>query len=657
MRTALSTGLLLFLVPLACTGDDHGNTPLAATPIDADGELVSACIETAGDMDYFLFSAVAGRTYRFVTSHLSEDMDTLVYLFAADGSTILQVDDDSAGDGASRMQWTCRATGTYFLMIRHAQSTTGTGCYSASLSLVLIDDHGDDALTATSMDTAGTPVDGYIETIEDTDVFFFSVEQGYNYTVRVAQTADSGAASARLTMVDNADPSAEGTAGVDDASIEWSADRDGIVFVEMTRDSVGGYELSVTRDGYADDVGNDPATARALDGQNVSISGSIDVLGDEDWFRFDATQGSEYTITTRMEDGSSVVVATLFAADGVTVLREETSLAGETLLIVWDAPSSGTVYFRIRILGGIGTYVLSISTTLQLQLLGTFNPLGYSLDVWADGTMAYLVVGSKGFLVVDAEDPEHPREIGSNSTRGYAQGLAVSGEYAFIANRGDGLTILDISDPTRPFEVSVVDTPGSAQDVTVVSDVAYVADQRGGLQIIDVAHPENPRVLGAVETSGFAQSVAVSATWAYVAAGDAGLALVDVSDPTQPVVRGSIDLRGDASDVVVFVDGLVYVAAGYRGVRIVDVSNPDEPVEVGSISASGEACGLDLVDGILYAAQRTDGLTVYRLTDPLLPEQIAAIDTPGYAVRVAVTDGLAYIADQQEGLQIVQLVP
>jgi len=657
MRIALSTGLILLIATLACVGDEHGDTPLSATPIEIDGDLLSACIEPAGDMDYFLFSAVAGRTYRFVTSHLSEEMDTLLYLFAADGQTIIQVDDDSAGDGASRMQWTCNETGTYFLMVRHAQSTTGTGCYGLSLSLVLVDDHGDNALTATGLSTTGTPVAGYIEDVEDTDVFFFSVEQGYDYTIDIVRTDDAGTVHVQLTAADGVTVLAEVAAGASDATIDWSADSDEILFLTISRDTIGGYEVSSDQKGYGDDVGNDPATAAQLSGQNLSISGSIDVLGDEDWFCFDAAEGSEYTIAVRMDDGSSVVVATLFAADGVTVLREETSLAGENLLIGWDAPSSATVYLQIRILGGVGTYTLSISTTLQLQLLGTFNPLGYSLDVWAEGTIAYLVVGSKGFLAVDAEDPAHPQEIGSHSTRGYAQGLDVWGDYAFIANRGDGLTILDISDPTRPFEVGVVDTPGSAQDVTVVSDIAYVADQRGGLQIVDVDRPESPQVLGSVETSGFAESVAVCGSLAYIAAGDAGLAVVDVFDPTQPIVRGSIDLRGDASDVVVYGSDLVYVAAGYRGVRIVNVSDPDEPTEVGSISTPGEARGLDLADGILYVAQRTDGLVVYQLTDPMSPEQIAAIDTPGYAVRVAVADGIAYVADQQEGLQIVQLIP
>jgi len=184
---------------------------------------------------------VAGRTYRLVTSHLSEEMDTLLYLFAADGQTILQVDDDSGGAGASRMQWTCNTTGTYFLMIRHAQSTTGTGCYGASLSLVLVDDHGDDVLTATSVSTVGTPIDGYIENVEDTDVFFFSVEQGYDYTVRIVQTADSGTANARLTTADSENMLAEMVAGPDDATIEWSADRDGILFLTVSRDTVGGY--------------------------------------------------------------------------------------------------------------------------------------------------------------------------------------------------------------------------------------------------------------------------------------------------------------------------------------------------------------------------------------------------------------------------------
>jgi hypothetical protein len=44
-------GLLLITVG-ASAEDDHGDSPLTATPIPTDGSLVQGCIEKPGDVDY-----------------------------------------------------------------------------------------------------------------------------------------------------------------------------------------------------------------------------------------------------------------------------------------------------------------------------------------------------------------------------------------------------------------------------------------------------------------------------------------------------------------------------------------------------------------------------------------------------------------------------
>ena len=131
--------------------DDHGDSPLAATPVAVGGGLVSACLEAGGDMDYFFFQAAAGRTYLLLTSHLDEGVDTVLYLLDTDGLGILRVDDDGGTDGGSRIEWASPHAGTYFAMVRHAQATTGIGCYSFSASTLQVDDHGNDSLTATPL--------------------------------------------------------------------------------------------------------------------------------------------------------------------------------------------------------------------------------------------------------------------------------------------------------------------------------------------------------------------------------------------------------------------------------------------------------------------------------------------------------------------------
>ncbi|MCX6094713.1 MAG: hypothetical protein NTY63_07845, partial [Candidatus Bipolaricaulota bacterium] len=557
------------------------------------------------------------------------------------------VDDNSAGGGASRIEWTCSAVGTYFAMVRHAAASAGTGCYDFSVSLLETDDHGNDALTATPITPGALGTPGFIETPTDVDAFLFPVRRGYRYSIVLTSLTPGRQPATRLS----------GAAG----ETEWSttessacvAIQDGtaFVFVSFPDGGTGGYELRVAEDGYSDDHGDAPATAAPLEADGVPLRGTIEVREDRDWFSLAARQGAEYRFAVTAAEPIRLAVV---AADGATILREEVGSTGTPIQIEWTAPSDGPVFLSLEMPEGVGTYELTVSSTLQLQLLGSFNPQGYTLDVAARDSTAYVVVGTKGLLILDTTDPAHPREIGSHSTRGYAQSVTVDGDFVYIANRGDGLTILDVSDPSRPFEVGSLDTPGSVQDVAVQAGIAYVADQRGGLQIVDVSHPESPRLLATFDTNGYAEAVAYADGVAYVAAGDAGLELVDVSDPSAPAPLGSIDLRGDASDVVVS-GGLAYVAAGFRGIRIVDVRTPTAPAEVGAVSITGEVRGLAIARNLLYTAQRTEGLAVYSLADPTQPELVATLDTPGEALRVAVTSAVAYVADREKGLEIVQL--
>ena len=192
MRQILTTLILCLSLSMALCADDHGDSPLAATPLIIGGDRVAACLETAGDMDYFFFSATAGRTYRLLTSHLEGGADTVLYLLDTDGLTILDVDDNGGSDGGSLIEWAAPHTGTYFLMVRHAQATSGLGCFSLSATARQMDDHGNDSLTASPI-SVGESAPGFHETADDVDVFFFAAESGYSYDIELEKTSgDTG---------------------------------------------------------------------------------------------------------------------------------------------------------------------------------------------------------------------------------------------------------------------------------------------------------------------------------------------------------------------------------------------------------------------------------------------------------------------------------
>jgi len=659
MRFILCGFWIIACMTLVVWADDHGDSSLTATPTEADGRLVAGCIEEAGDMDFFLFSAVAGRVYRLMASHQSAEMASVVYLFDSDGQTILAVDHD-AGDGDdARIQWKSPADGTYFVMVRHARSADGTGCYELSISLSLPDDHGDDALSATPLQVGADAQAGFIETEIDEDAFLFSVDAGYSYEMELVRT--SGEGTLTLTRLD-----ADGITVLDHLvmdrdvlTLTRSATDAGVWFVTVAQQAAStatGYELRVSRPGYGDDFGNDLPSAVDLDAEGFGTVGAIEVADDADWFRFEAREDNDYRFSLRPQVETVRLTLSLRGPSGDVILQEEAARRGDEISIEWTAPEGGVYFLEIASADGVGGYALGVESTLQLEAVGHLNPSGYSLDVWARDSVAYLVVGTKGLLILDTSDPTDPVEIGSHSTRGYAQAVAAVDSIALVANRGDGLTVLDLSDPTRPVEVGSLDTPGSTQDVATNGEWVVVADQRGGIHAVAVDASGHPTLLSTYETSGYAAAAAIQGKTVYVAVGDAGIEIVDLSDPTSPVGLGRLDLVGDAHDVAAH-GSILYVAAGYRGVRIVDVAEPTQPTEVGWISTSGEVVGLHLVGSYLYVAERTAGVSVYALADPLAPERIAEIDTPGEALSVFVAGGYAYVADREEGLQIVRILP
>ncbi len=655
---ALAVLVAVVVSGLHVSADDYGDSPLAAAPLTVGGSPLSGCIEIAGDADYFLFTAVAGRTYRLLTSHLSSGMDTVLYLFDSDGRSILLVDDDSGADGGSELDWTAPRDGVYFVMVRHAQATSGTGCYAISLAMQQVDDHGNEPVSATPLAVGGAARPGFLERSSDVDVFLFQAERGYAYQIGISRTSGSGSVTLRLLAEDGGREIAAAGAGDEPGEIEWTAPSAGGRFLEVSGsggDSVLGYDVRVVRAGYGDDFGNSAAAADDLGLAGHVVSGRIEVAEDEDWFRFDAKQNGEYGLTVTPSDGAAFRIV-LVGADGTLLVDRTASAVGAQVAIDWIAPNEGTYYVGVSSASGVGAYALRLDTTLELQLLGRFNPQGYSLDVRASGDLAYLVVGTKGLLTVDVTDPAHPVEVGSNSTRGYAQSVAVVGNYAYVANRGDGLTILNVSDPMRPVETGRLDTPGSATAVVVRGSLAVVADQRSGLELVDVSKPASPILVKTVETSGFAQSAWIDGAFAYVAAGDAGLEIVSIATPASATTVARLGLQGEANDVVVSA-GMAYVAAGYRGVRIVDVSTPTSPAEISFISTAGEALGLAVRASTLYVAERSGGLTVYDVSNPRDPKRLAQITTPGEALRVAVDGSRAYVACREAGLAIIELSP
>ncbi len=109
--SALNTTFFTVIAP-----DDHGDNAASATTVGVPSST-AATLGVAGDIDWFKFQAVAGRTYTFTTQLDTLD-DSVLYLFDRDGARQLAYNDDvRSGDLSSNIGWTASSSGTYYLAV------------------------------------------------------------------------------------------------------------------------------------------------------------------------------------------------------------------------------------------------------------------------------------------------------------------------------------------------------------------------------------------------------------------------------------------------------------------------------------------------------------------------------------------------------------
>jgi len=101
---------------------------------------------------------------------------------------------------------------------------------------------------------------------------------------------------------------------------------------------------------------------------------SSDRLFDEDWVRFEATNGEKYLIESTPLTEMTGTILELYASDGTTLITASQSQSfGEKSRIIWTSDRQGQVYLRARhldgaIAGNIVSYKLKVNRFLPIFL-------------------------------------------------------------------------------------------------------------------------------------------------------------------------------------------------------------------------------------------------------------------------------------------------
>ena len=307
--------------------------------------------------------------------------------------------------------------------------------------------------------------------------------------------------------------------------------------------------------------------------------------------------------------------------------------------------------------GSLSTQAVTINITETARLETAVLPV----DVFVEGTLAYVADEEIGLRILDVTDPQNPFEVGSASTPGAASSVIVSGSLALVTDArvfpdtNYGLRIFDISTPASPLMIGNVDTVSEVRDVIINGSLAIIAAGSSGAILIDITIPSSPVIVGTADTAGDAYSVAVSGNHLYVADGGFnvphGVRVFDITNPALPVQVGNLDLVDDAWNIKIS-GSHAYVANTYSGLRVVDVSDPTLPVVIGTLDTPDRAVDVDISGSTAYIANYNAGLLIADISIPTLPVLVSTLDT-GVAQNLSLSGTTVYVADYFSGLEIV----
>ena len=142
------TGTYTLTVSLSDFIDDHGDSEGDATAIRV-GTDVRGALDYDDDIDFFRFQAERGQSYQIDVALGTLD-GSIVELYDYDG-LYLDSNDDYSGSTASRLSWQASSSGELYVAV----AAFGSGIGTYTLTVAIVDDHGDDIDDAT---VAATPL-------------------------------------------------------------------------------------------------------------------------------------------------------------------------------------------------------------------------------------------------------------------------------------------------------------------------------------------------------------------------------------------------------------------------------------------------------------------------------------------------------------------
>lgn len=477
--------------------DDMGSVDDYAADTSTQGSLTvgghqTGEIEESSDQDWFSVSLTAGHTYQIDLEGSPSSMGTLsdTYLngvYNASGSFISGTTNDDGGSGYnSQIEFTASSSGVYYVSAGSYGSNTGTYTLSIDdLGGTVGDDYASDTSTSGSI-AAGQSVTGEIEESGDQDWFSVSLTGGQAYTIdlkgaptysgSLGDTYLRGIYDAQGNLVSGTTDDDSGTGT--NSQLEFTAGSSGTYYISAGAFGVGvgTYTLSVEGLGSEDDYASAAVGAGSVQ-VNGSVSGEVEIAGDDDWFAVNLVAGHAYSIEL---EGSPTNAGTLsdtylngiYSSNGslISSTTNDDGGTGSNSALEFVAASSGTYYISAGAYGSnTGTYKLTVSDDGALSTDDYSNSISgagtISVDSFQNGTIEE--AGDQDWFAASLE-AGHTYQIylkGSDTSNGTladphfdgiynANGVAISGTSDDDSGQGNNSFIEFTADTSGTYYLS-----------------------------------------------------------------------------------------------------------------------------------------------------------------------------------------------------------
>ena len=264
--------------------------------------------------------------------------------------------------------------------------------------------------------------------------------------------------------------------------------------------------------------------------------------------------------------------------------------------------------------------VIDISNLRNPIEIGSLDEFTYGTCITVSGDYAYVGDDEGAYdadlKIIDITNPDELSVVGTFEAPGGIDAIASSGDFVYLVGWQTGFVVLDCENRQSPRQVAILDTSViyNCNDVLIKDDYAFIAGGEDGIIIVDITDPTDPIIEARLRANWRLLELSIENDILYALDWDQ-LLIVDISDPLIPSFYGSMDLPVLGEDLTVCGD-YVYIADADAGLRIINVENPRQPYEVGHFLTPGLAINVAATGNIVLVADLSN-LGIYDPTEAL----------------------------------------